>query len=337
VNVGENAAVGDVAFALNYWRNSDIHRRTVVNAGYREVGVAALPYKSAYLFIAVFGSRPDVLPALVNPETHQLQLTNETYRWKSTGALIQEAKQVRLFGSDGRPLNKEPIPWQPKLAIPDGAGGKLYVVYSDGAAQVVTEVDMSKDVAILPGYIPSPTTVAAQPTPNAVAGQPTAIPASNLPGAPVTNTPRAPARTPTPLPSPIPAATVTPTPTPAAGRLVIVYDNLSLTVINTSSGPVDISKLQLVSVSAGVTFSATRWVQVSQVPLQSFPARQCLQIKLVNRAVLMAPDCRIVRGVVEFLPRQFFWTQASFEVRVANTVLATCQTSAGRCEVELPR
>src|SRR6185369_3810170 len=66
--VGENAAVGDAKFALHYWLHSELHKKTALSPAYREIGVAAVPFHKSYVIIAVFGARPDYLPAFLFPE-----------------------------------------------------------------------------------------------------------------------------------------------------------------------------------------------------------------------------------------------------------------------------
>ena len=68
IEIGENAGIGTINFALDYWRNSEIHRRAALSDIYREAGVAAIPNgKTDAIFIAVFGARPNVLPITFDP------------------------------------------------------------------------------------------------------------------------------------------------------------------------------------------------------------------------------------------------------------------------------
>ncbi|MBK8023805.1 MAG: hypothetical protein IPK19_20820 [Chloroflexi bacterium] len=59
MEIEENAAVGNVRYAINYWRNSEIHRRAALSLTCREVGVAAIPTASGdRVFIIVSARDP---------------------------------------------------------------------------------------------------------------------------------------------------------------------------------------------------------------------------------------------------------------------------------------
>jgi hypothetical protein len=77
---------------------------------------------------------------------------------------------------------------------------------------------------------------------------------------------------------------------------------------------------------------------VPSVPLNAFPANNCLSVWSWNDPnVIPEPaGCAVRRAVITVSPESFFWAQGSFEVRVGNVAVATCQADAGRCTVDLP-
>jgi hypothetical protein len=151
-NVGRNERA-----AIEFWQNSAIHRATATNPGYREVGITAIPMEfGGYFYMAVLASRPDVLPALVDPSSGRLYLTSERYRWSAGGAWIHEVTQVQVLPSASSPI--DPAAWQPwQASIPaPQTQGPFAVAYSDGVVQVIIPVDPQGDIAWLPGNLPAP-------------------------------------------------------------------------------------------------------------------------------------------------------------------------------------
>jgi uncharacterized protein YkwD len=146
--IAEVGWVGQVDSALEFWRGSSIHTETITNPGFREVGVAAVPHVWGHVFIVVLGSRPDVLPALVDPSGSQLYLTQDIFKY---GIGNVPPIEVYLFDTDGRPLNNgQALEWTPMLPIPAEAGGQVFVLYQDGSSRSVAEVDLAQDRAVLP-------------------------------------------------------------------------------------------------------------------------------------------------------------------------------------------
>ncbi len=149
--VAEVGAASSEDWAMDFWHGSDIHRETITNPVMREVGVAAVTHPWGHVYIVVLGSRPDVLPALVDPRTNVLFLTQDLWKY---GAGNAPPTQVFLFDADGRPLNGGAgQPWAAAILIPVEAVGKLYVLYDDGSSKSLTEVDLVADQVILPGYV----------------------------------------------------------------------------------------------------------------------------------------------------------------------------------------
>lgn len=161
----DRIALEEIAFAgrsldgaMNFWQHSTPHTAASLNEAYREIGVAVLPHRMGYVFVAVLAGRPGVLPVLVNPQTKQLYLTNERYWGANTGGAIQEASRVRLLDGRGRPFGGW-LPWQPVLPLPETSDDVIFVEYTDGTTQTITTVSLTGDVARLPGLLATPTPV----------------------------------------------------------------------------------------------------------------------------------------------------------------------------------
>ncbi|MEO8607708.1 MAG: CAP domain-containing protein [Chloroflexota bacterium] len=151
--ISEVAAVSSEDWAINFFQNDAIHRDTITSPLVREIGVAAVPHPYGHVYIADLGSRPDVLPALVDPRTNVLYLTQDLWKFGAAGSA---SMQVSLFDSDGRPLNNgAPQAWAATIPIPDNTGSKLYVLYDDGSSKSITAVDLVQDRVIFPGFIPA--------------------------------------------------------------------------------------------------------------------------------------------------------------------------------------
>jgi uncharacterized protein YkwD len=304
IQIGEIAAVRTAAGAITFWKSSTPHRLTVTNPAYREIGIAAFRRGTGYIYVAVLGARPDVLPALADTDNGKLYLTNERSGYAAQKQpWIHTATEIRLFDAKGRPLSDDWIPWQETLDLPKNAGDKLFVLYTDGSAESMSEVDLNADVVVLPGYEPPPDFAA-------MLAQAAAA---------------------TPLP--------TATPEPPRPELLLVYDNRSLAVINNSRHTLDLSDVALQG--NGMYLPMTWWQGARGVTLQlyDFPSGDCVQVW--SEQEFTAPrkpaECRSVRSGRSFLENsQRFWLEGSFEVALNGDVVATCQAAARRCEVDLP-
>ncbi len=357
----DRVAVTEIAYegasaqrAIGFWQGSDVHRTAALSPAYREVGVAALPDRFGYLYLVVLGSRPNVLPTLLDPARGTLYLSNEAYRWAAGGPWLVNATQVEIFDSEGKPLGG-PQPWQRTIRLPGDVGDDLFVLYSNGTEQVISAVRGGASYAVLPdtlALVAAPTAaavpivVAAAPSPTPTPGSVVAA-ASRATATPIpTATPvqvaasGRPTSTSVPTSTPVPRATpVAPSGTPAPAAvpdLTIVYDRRSLGIINTSGAAVDLSNLALVWGAASLP--TARWLTYLSGSLTAFPANDCLQAwSAAESADLPAPSgCRYVRGVTYLAGPVMFWTQGAFEVQWNGHVLATCSAGAGRCAVDLP-
>lgn len=323
IAIGEIAYAGsDVETAIRWWKHSSIHMRTVENPAYREVGVAVLPHRFGYLFIVVLGSRPNVLPGLV--ESGTLYLSDEEYQWAASGAgWVYDTQQFRLFDSEGRPLSDGWQPWTLKVTLPGGTGDRLFVLYTSGAQQTITEVRLDVDRVLLPAQsaamIATPTLI---PTPFPTLTPTLVVTSTGEPGVIL----------------PAPSPTFTPTPEPAAlPDVLVIYDSRSLTLVNVSEKALDFSRLALAqgSLRLAVTSWQGQWLTV---PLTAFPAQDCLQVWSWAESVALNPPskCRIQRSVITLAADRLFWTKGSFEVHQGDTLLATCPAGSGECAVDLP-
>lgn len=311
IAIEEIAAIRTLDGAIDFWHSSSPHRRAATNPTYREVGIAALPIsRGDHIYVVVLGSQPGVLPSLYNPETGMIHMTRERYPFAAGYPGLQTPSQVRFFDAAGRPmLDGAWVDWAEEMPVPEGAGGKIYLLLSDGTHDAITEVDLTRDVIWLPAMIPTIT-----PTPS-----PTATFTPTL----------------TPTPRITATPTVTPTPTPAPGpELLLLYDSESLTMINAERYTVDLTGLELVG--ANMTLSAFWWPDFRAFAFESHTCVQAYSAAVSQRP--KRPDeCRLVtveRGRLR--PDERFWLNADFEVRQYGKVIGMCKAEAGRCEVDLP-
>lgn len=328
IALDEIAYVGrNVDAALAFWKSSSIHTTSSLNPAYREIGAAALPHTFGYLFIVVLGGRPNVLPALADAAGDTVYLSNEMFRAPGADSgWVYQAKQVRFFDAEGRPLSAGWVDWKPALPLPDTGGDRVFVAYTDGKQTALSEVELAEGQAMLPDAV---TAVAAVPTPTS--SPPTTAPAAMVPGP--TITPSASVPTTTALrPTGVPTATQA-----ASGALLVVYDQRSLALVNASGSTLNVSQIVLAQGSETLPVAAwnTPWLAA---PLDALPAQDCLQVWSWDEPAEIGPPdgCRYQRGVINVGPDERFWTGGGFEVRQGNTVLATCPGGLGRCAVALP-
>lgn len=156
IAIGENAYIGaNESAAISYWSGSTIHRTAALSREYREIGVGVVDHRYGHLYIAVFGARPNVLPALVEPESGQLYLSNEGYRYATGGDWLQVVAQYQYLDSgESSTDNSTWLPWEMTIALPEGAG-PYYLAYSDGDIETITIIYPNIDIAWLPENLPS--------------------------------------------------------------------------------------------------------------------------------------------------------------------------------------
>lgn len=158
ISTSEIAYVGANAnAAISFWQGSQIHRDTIVNPAYREVGVAVLPHPYGHIYIVSFGGRPNILPTLLDPVSGMLYLSSEQYRWSAGGTWIHDVTRIQVLPSPAS--NPDPngwIPFRVMMPIPEGIGPEFAVAYSDGTVQLIVSVNRATSIAWLPANLPQP-------------------------------------------------------------------------------------------------------------------------------------------------------------------------------------
>lgn len=301
VAVAEIAAVNNIDKAMAFWRSSAPHRATVTNPGYREVGIAALPHAFGHIYIVVLGARPNVLPALVHPQTRELYLGRDDSAYATWPVWLTEPTQYRLFDKDGRPMTTDWLNYAPVVSLPASAKERVYVMYRDGEREVMTEVDLERDIIVLPGYFPPPDPLV--------------------------------------IPLVLPTAAPTATPEPPRPEILLVYDRRSLAVVSQSRGYQDWSDIELVSEE--ITLSLDSVAEgMTGVGLYYFPPGDCLMVwsgtaePVSPRKPSQCQNMRRGRGNLAASHR--FWIDHAFSVERDGEIIATCIPDARTCEVDLP-
>lgn len=111
----------------------------------------------------------------------------------------------------------------------------------------------------------------------------------------------------------------------------------SVTLQNTSSGTLDVSRLTFES-DAG-TFFSSRWrVEALSQPLEALPRGDCVQVWQAGTALQAAPAaCSFRHAWVAVAPSEVFWQDVTvFRVWQEGQLLATCETRSPFCDVDLP-
>lgn len=334
IAIGENAGIGTVDYAMNYWHNSETHRNTALNPAYREVGVAAVPYKNQHIFIVVFGGRPNILPALFDPRDGQtIYLSNESFEYANFFDSIHSVVSIQLFNADGQPLFNEPIPWSDRITIPDGTQGIIYMLLTDGEHQILSVVNLETDVVITLDSMIAPEAVeeAIEETVETVAettgSSDTADTVTDTEVVQSTPAPAEPTATPTLEP------TVAPTEASDEPDILMVYTNDTLDILNVSGENADWSTLELRGV---ITVPFTQFTRVTEVDLTAFPNRHCLQVRSngVSGDVVKQDNCNWVRSLVTVQPDRLFWKQTPFDVVRNGVVVGTCQPEESVCAIK---
>ncbi len=306
------------AECIAWWQGSESHRIAASNPGFREVGVAGGPWAFGYVYVATLGSQPNVLPALVDPVSQQLYPGTEQYRFSGGGDWIGKVTEYQILPSvDSQPAADAWQPWALTVPLPDTSGEPFAVAYTDGTSQVIAPVDPRKDTAWLPDVL------AAIATP-----EPTSVPAT-----------AAPAKTSTQAATATTAATPTPrrTPTPEGpAGIVFVYDANSMTVINTTDNPVDLTKMVLTNGTDEFPLSQFQAFSLS-LPLNAFPADGCIQAWNSNGAAPAKPtECKVLYSSMNITADKAFWGTSDFDVQNDGKTVAECTAAAGRCVAVLP-
>lgn len=161
-NIPDQIVVTEIAYvgasadaAIEWWKGSDLHTRASLSDVYREVGAAAVPHTFGYIFIVVYGSRPNVLPVLIDQDAGVLYLTTETYEYAPGGDWVIMATDVQFLPSVDSPIDDSAwVPWTQLAKIPGDLLPVFAVAYSDRAHTAVVEVRQGIDMVWLPDNLP---------------------------------------------------------------------------------------------------------------------------------------------------------------------------------------
>ena len=136
----------------------------------------------------------------------------------------------------------------------------------------------------------------------------------------------------------LPGATPGTVVNPATQDLLLIYDAATpvFTLQNVSGKPLNLTGLSFTG-SNGVTFAATAWTDYTASPLDSFKSIGCLMLWPYTIAEQPAPpECGDARQGWITRNDVVFWTGGSFTVSYSGVLVATCDSTAGRCPIDLP-
>jgi hypothetical protein len=130
--------------------------------------------------------------------------------------------------------------------------------------------------------------------------------------------------------------TPTATSTPYPPEVAIIYDDVSLSLLNRSARRIDVSGMEFVG--GAVTVDVTRWTQFVSVSLDSFPSGGCMSMWswLESGSPSLPDGCNNRWSVLTLSPNALFWTQGNFSVYQNGDLLATCRVDAEICEIDIP-
>lgn len=150
MSVTEIAGIGSINSAMQFWQGSKLHSDSALSLRYREMGIAIrdLPNSSDKVYIVVFGSRPNVIPAQVDLNERLVYLTREE-RTDWQGDWMGYPNRLRLFDTTQAPLS-DWIQWQRYIDLPTVSGDFFYILFqaTDGKT-VYTRVDLEPEWTII--------------------------------------------------------------------------------------------------------------------------------------------------------------------------------------------
>lgn len=148
IAIAENAYAGaTIPAAMDWWKGSDLHNRTMLNVGFREVGAAIVDAHGTKLIYIVFGSRPGVVPTLYDPNSGVVYVSSERYKWSAGGAWLQDVTQVSVTQGGAAPT------WSPyalTVPAPADANAAFHVSLTDGTTTLEADLNPRADIAWLP-------------------------------------------------------------------------------------------------------------------------------------------------------------------------------------------
>jgi uncharacterized protein YkwD len=166
VAVGEILYTGiDPEAAMEFWITSSIHNSTITNSGYREIGVGSLPHRFGTIYVVSFGSRPDVLPILIDPDADRLFVPTENYEFAEgdLGDWITDVQELQVLPAALGQSQEEVlgqldengwINWERTIDLPDG--DFFTVVLRQGETTVVDTINRVEDTVLVRETIPQP-------------------------------------------------------------------------------------------------------------------------------------------------------------------------------------
>ena len=327
IAIGENAGIGTLNYAMSFWETSDIHRSTSLNPAYREIGVGAVPYKDGHLFIVVFGGRPNILPALLDPRDGQtIYLTNEMFEYATFFDSVQSVLEYQMFGAEGEPLFDEPQPWSQVITIPEDAGDTVYLLLTDGDHQVLSRVNRESDRVIVMASLTEPEPEATPTEEPIVEAEPTATPEPQQEIETVEDEPTA-----EPTIEPTPEPTEEPVDEP---NLLLLYTEDTLNIINVSGVTASWETMELQGV---INVPFTQFTKFSDLNLTEVADRHCVQIRsnAISGDVVKPDSCRWVRSLITVQPDRLFWAAGDFDVFQHNVSFGTCSSEENVCAINL--
>jgi len=143
--------------ALDWWLGSEIHSATLHNPAYREIGVAVADHPYGHLYMIDFGSRPDVLPTLYDPEDGVIFLSAERHEYANGGQFMMQPTTYQIVATlDSLVLPDAWNPWVTRIHAPTDMGSSYVVVYTDGIHETRYTVDQASTILWLPTNITPP-------------------------------------------------------------------------------------------------------------------------------------------------------------------------------------
>lgn len=134
-----------------------------------------------------------------------------------------------------------------------------------------------------------------------------------------------------------PTAPAVSTANPAAQDLLLIYDAAVpvFTLQNVSGAALNLTPLSFQG--GGITAPAGIWTDFTASPLENFKHLGCLMVWPFGIPEQSAPpECGDARQGWITDSRYIFWKAGSFTVLYNGATVATCDTAAGRCMVDLP-
>lgn len=153
IAIGENVYVGNsISTAVTWWQNSDIHNRTATNPAYREIGIAAVPHPWGYIYVTVFGARPNEFAPQVNLSEGVVYIPTEQYNYKDGGDWIQNVEDFQILPDVLSELDDNAwIPYSATIELPSDE--PFVLALREGDKLLFLEVNPINDIAVLPDVV----------------------------------------------------------------------------------------------------------------------------------------------------------------------------------------